>query len=124
MAKSKRFPSPANPGKAPKEAAKAPAGPLPENQGSKREAQVQVEYKKENNHILGIGAHALAKGVNTIPAGVWAEAQKHPSVQKLMADGHLIDMSKVKDAPAEEDSDVSESEDDAEGEEAASPSAE
>jgi hypothetical protein len=100
MAK-KRFPSPANQGKTP--AAKPADGPLPQAVAAKAEKTVQVHYKKENNHILGIGAHALAKGVNTLPASVWSEAQKHPSVAKLLADGHIVDLSKPEAAPAEEE---------------------
>ncbi len=89
MAKKQRFPSSANPPKA--SAAQAAPGPLPEAVAAKKQDVVQVEYKKENNHILGIGAHALAKGINTLPKQVWDDAKKHPSVQKLIADGHLIE---------------------------------
>ena len=111
MAK-KRFPSPANQDKNAKPAAKAALGPLPEAVSASKQAVVQVEYKKENNHILGIGAHAIAKGVNTLSKAVWEEAQKHPSVKKLIADGHLVDLS----SPAAVDADDSEEESEEESE--------
>lgn len=122
MAKNKRFPSPANqkPG-----AAKAAPGPLPEKPGVSGVKQdlVVVHYKKKNTHVLGIGAHSIAEGVNSLPKSVWAEAQKHPSVQQLIKDGHLAEVKPASSVEteagesSEEESDDAETSDDGEGSE-------
>ena len=84
MAKGNRFPSDANKKKG--AAAKAEAAPAVE--GAKQDL-VQVEYKKDNHHILS-GVHALRQGVNHLPRSVWEEAKKHPSIQSMMASGHIV----------------------------------
>lgn len=110
MAKDKRFPSDANKPKTGEKKSAAKAAPAAES-AAKQQDLVQVEYKKENNHILAGGVHALAKGLNHVPKAIWEESKKHPSVAKLIADGHAVvvgDQSAA-EAPAEADEDPSES---------------
>lgn len=83
MAKGNRFPSDANKKKA--AAAEKPAEAV---QGLKQDL-VKVEYKEEKHHVL-TGVHAIRQGVNHLPEHIWAAAKRHPSVQKLIEDGHIV----------------------------------
>lgn len=111
MAAKKRFPSDANK-MLPKDAdLGSVAGEVPkESQGQmvKGSSQklVQVEYMKDNHHVLGSvsSVHAVRKGVNHLPEHVWAEAKKHPSVQKMLETGDLVEMSE--DAEDEQEKEV------------------
>ena len=108
MGKDKRFPSDAN---KPKSGEKPKAAPAPQKpvQASATPV-VPVLYKKENNHILQ-GPHALAPGLNQVAKHVWEEAKKHPSVQKLIKDGHAVE-----NPGAEEAEEPAESQEDADSE--------
>lgn len=80
---------------APSVAGAVPESPAPKAVEAKSQKLVQVEYLKENHHILD-GVHAVRKGINHLPAHVWEKAKSHPSIQKLMDDGHLIDLDEEK----------------------------
>lgn len=104
MAKTNRFPSEANVPKTGKKAALAVA----DEKAIEGKAQdlVQVEYKLENNHILE-GVHALAKGVNHVPAHVWQKFSSHPAIMSMVKAGHIVppDAVKVEAAPESEEKD-------------------
>lgn len=111
MAKNNRFPSDANKKKPTAESEKAReagvSAPAQETQASVDGVQqdlIAVQYHKDNHHILGIGAHALRKGVNHLPKAVWEEAKQHPSVQHLIKSGHISEPSEevVSEPQAEE----------------------
>ena len=55
----------------------------------KKSKLVQVEYKKDNHHVL-IGVHSLRKGINHVASDVWEESKKHPAVQHLIEQGHIV----------------------------------
>lgn len=88
MAKNNRFPSNAN--KQKKQAEKKPAAPeaVKAVEGKKVEL-VEVEYKKENHHVLD-HVHALRKGKNHLPKEVWEKAKAHPVNAALIKEGHLV----------------------------------
>lgn len=108
MAKNKRFPSDAN--KSKNAAKKVEVTPEKTVEG-KAVPLVQVEYKKENHHLLD-HVYALRKGVNHIPADVWAKAAEHPTTKQLIKDGHLVGPAGAADEEEEEgDEDVDPSKD-------------
>lgn len=125
MAKGNRFPSDANKTKkqaiavgSPGIEASVESAPSSGKsvKGVKQEL-VQVGYHKANHHVLGIGVHALAPGLNHLPKSIWEEAAKHPSIQQMIKDKHITPP-KSKDDPVAieaddedaEDSDLSEAE--------------
>ena len=101
MAKEKRFPSDANrqkPGFAPKELSKPEAKTV---SGSKQEL-VQVEYKKENHHLLPKSVHHLSKGINHLPKSVWEEHKKDPAIAHLLKEGHIVEVETGEAEPKED----------------------
>jgi hypothetical protein len=87
MAK-KRFPSDANKPKSGEKAA-APAK-APAAVSSSKQDLVQIQYNKENNHVLSNGVHSLAKGENHLPKAVWEASKSHPAIKQMIKDGHIV----------------------------------
>ncbi len=110
MAK-KRFPSDANKSKeelkAPKSQADAPSAPEKVVEGKKLEL-VKLSYKLKNHHLLN-HVVALHPGENHVCKLVWEKAKSQPAIQRLLKDGHLVDLSDACDeqeAEQEEDQDL------------------
>lgn len=97
MASNKRFPAPANKSAQSKAAPVKAAAAAPAPQAGmkavegKKQDLVQVHYKKKNNHILS-AVHSLGEGINHVPRDVWESAKKHPSIQQMIMDEHIVEV--------------------------------
>lgn len=99
MAKENRFPADANRKKKSAEP-KQSAEPPKEVEG-KKEPLVQIQYNKENHHLLD-HVYAIRKGLNHVPRWVWEKTENHPTIVQLIKDGHLkVVQSKKSEEPKE-----------------------
>ena len=114
MAKNDRFPSDANKKKMQANRSKVEVMPDKPAVEGKAVPLVQVHFKKKHQHHLD-HVWALMPGLNHIPAEVWDEAKKHPSIVKFKADGDLVDGEEA-EASAELEAEESKSDELAEAE--------